>query len=26
MNPTQHFINVLAAVLLGPWWAVLTAW
>ena len=25
VNPTQHFINVLAAVLLGPWWAVLTA-
>jgi energy-coupling factor transport system ATP-binding protein len=25
LNPTQHFVNVLAAVLLGPWWAVLTA-
>ena len=25
VNPTQHFINVLAAVMLGPWWAVLTA-
>jgi len=25
VNPTQHFVNVLAAVLLGPWWAVLTA-
>jgi len=25
INPTQHFINVLAAVLLGPWWAVLIA-
>ncbi|PJC74321.1 MAG: energy coupling factor transporter S component ThiW, partial [Syntrophobacterales bacterium CG_4_8_14_3_um_filter_58_8] len=25
VNPTQHFINVLAAVLLGPWWAVVTA-
>ena len=25
VNPTQHFINVLAAVILGPWWAVLTA-
>ena len=22
INPTQHFVNVLAAVLLGPWWAV----
>ncbi len=22
INPTQHFINVLAAALLGPWWAV----
>ncbi|MHB8628913.1 MAG: energy coupling factor transporter S component ThiW [Aggregatilineales bacterium] len=22
INPTQQFINVLAAVLLGPWWAV----
>jgi energy-coupling factor transport system ATP-binding protein len=21
INPAQHFINVLAAVLLGPWWA-----
>jgi energy-coupling factor transport system ATP-binding protein len=21
INPTQHFINVVAAVLLGPWWA-----
>lgn len=21
VNPTQHFINVIAAVLLGPWWA-----
>ncbi|BBO83796.1 hypothetical protein DSCO28_43620 [Desulfosarcina ovata subsp. sediminis] len=25
VNPTQHLINVMAAVLLGPWWAVLTA-
>lgn len=25
VNPTQHFVNVLAAVLLGPWWAVLSA-
>lgn len=25
VNPTQHFVNVLAGVLLGPWWAVLTA-
>ena len=25
VNPTQHFVNVLAAVILGPWWAVLTA-
>ena len=25
VNPTQHFVNVLAAVLLGPGWAVLTA-
>lgn len=22
INPTQHFVNVVAAVLLGPWWAV----
>jgi len=22
VNPTQHFVNILAAVLLGPWWAV----
>jgi energy coupling factor transporter S component ThiW len=22
INPTQHFINVVAAVLLGPWWAM----
>ncbi len=22
VNPTQHFINILGAVLLGPWWAV----
>ena len=21
INPTQHFINVIGAVLLGPWWA-----
>jgi energy coupling factor transporter S component ThiW len=21
INPTQHFINVVGAVLLGPWWA-----
>jgi energy-coupling factor transport system ATP-binding protein len=21
INPTQHFVNVLAAVMLGPWWA-----
>ena len=25
VNPTQHFVNVLAAVLLGPWWAVAIA-
>lgn len=25
VNPTQHFVNVLAAVLLGPWWAVTVA-
>ena len=25
VNPTQHFVNVLAAVLLGPGWATLTA-
>jgi energy coupling factor transporter S component ThiW len=25
VNPTQHFVNVLAAVLLGPWWAVVVA-
>ncbi|MBM4277328.1 MAG: energy coupling factor transporter S component ThiW [Deltaproteobacteria bacterium] len=21
INPTQHFVNVIAAILLGPWWA-----
>jgi len=25
INPTQHFVNVLGAVLLGPWWALLIA-
>ncbi len=25
INPTQHFVNVLGAVLLGPWWAVAVA-
>ena len=25
INPTQHFVNVLGAVLLGPWWAVIIA-
>ena len=25
VNPTQHFVNVLGAVLLGPWWALLIA-
>jgi energy coupling factor transporter S component ThiW len=25
VNPTQHFVNVLGAVLLGPWWAVAIA-
>lgn len=25
VNPTQHFVNVLAAVILGPWWATLVA-
>jgi energy coupling factor transporter S component ThiW len=25
VNPTQHFVNVVAAVLLGPWWAVVIA-
>ena len=25
VNPTQHFVNILAAVLLGPWWAVAIA-
>lgn len=25
VNPTQHFVNVIGAVLLGPWWAVLVA-
>jgi len=25
VNPTQHFVNVLGAVLLGPWWAALVA-
>ena len=22
INPTQHFVNVVGAILLGPWWAV----
>jgi energy-coupling factor transport system ATP-binding protein len=25
VNPTQHFVNLLAAVLLGPWWAIALA-
>ena len=25
VNPTQHFINVIGAVVLGPWWAVMVA-
>lgn len=25
VNPTQHFVNVLGAVLLGPWWATAVA-
>ena len=25
VNPTQHFVNVLGAVILGPWWATLVA-
>jgi energy coupling factor transporter S component ThiW len=25
VNPTQHFVNVVGAVLLGPWWAVAIA-
>jgi energy-coupling factor transport system ATP-binding protein len=25
VNPTQHFVNVLGAVLLGPWWAMAIA-
>jgi len=25
VNPTQHFVNVVGAVLLGPWWAVVIA-
>jgi energy coupling factor transporter S component ThiW len=25
VNPTQHFVNVVGAVVLGPWWAVLVA-
>jgi energy-coupling factor transport system ATP-binding protein len=25
INPTQHFVNVIGAVLLGPWWATLVA-
>ncbi len=25
VNPTQHFVNVLGSVLLGPWWAVANA-
>ena len=25
VNPTQHFVNVVGAVLLGPWWAIIIA-
>ena len=25
VNPTQHFVNVVGAVLLGPWWALAIA-
>lgn len=25
VNPTQHFVNVVGAVLLGPWWAFAVA-
>ncbi len=25
VNPTQHFVNLLSAVLLGPWWAMIIA-
>lgn len=25
VNPTQHFVNVLGAVILGPWWAMTIA-
>lgn len=25
INPTQHFVNVVSAVLLGPWWAMTIA-
>ena len=25
VNPTQHFVNVLGAVILGPWWAMIIA-
>jgi len=25
VNPTQHFVNVVGAILLGPWWAVVVA-
>ena len=25
VNPTQHFVNLLSAVLLGPWWATAIA-
>lgn len=25
INPTQHFVNVVGAILLGPWWAVVIA-
>src|SRR4030065_1059502 len=25
INPAQHFVNVIAAILLGPWWATVVA-
>ncbi|MFP3895924.1 MAG: energy coupling factor transporter S component ThiW [Anaerolineales bacterium] len=25
VNPTQHFVNVVGAILLGPWWTLINA-
>lgn len=25
INPTQHFVNVVGAIILGPWWAITIA-